>query len=180
MADRRYRSRSPRAQTRTAANAQPAHRAGRARSKRGLIARFFLFIWRIVWGIVWRVAAVGAHDPGRRRAVLSTCNCRPLDDLLDGRARGSVTLLDRNGKVFAWRGETFGGQITAETVSPNLLHAVIATEDKRFYRHFGISPRGIASAIRINLAAGRGPLEGNGGSTITQQVAKLLVPWGAL
>ncbi|MCB2138784.1 MAG: transglycosylase domain-containing protein, partial [Rhodobacteraceae bacterium] len=51
---------------------------------------------------------------------------------------------------------------------------VVATEDKRFYSHFGISPRGIAGAIRINLAEGRGPLEGNGGSTITQQVAKLL------
>ena len=59
---------------------------------------------------------------------------------------------------------------------------MIATEDKRFYGHFGISPRGIASAIRINLAEGRGPLEGNGGSTITQQVAKLLclgVPYDA-
>ncbi len=72
------------------------------------------------------------------------------------------------------RGETFGGQITADNVSANLLHAVIATEDKRFYYHFGVSPRGIAWAIRINLSEGRGPLEGNGGSTITQQVAKLL------
>ncbi|MGL4311860.1 MAG: transglycosylase domain-containing protein, partial [Paracoccaceae bacterium] len=98
----------------------------------------------------------------------------PLESLLDGRARGSVTMLDREGQVFAWRGETFGGQITAETVSPYLKNAVVATEDKRFYRHFGISPRGIASAISINMREGRGPLSGNGGSTITQQVAKLL------
>jgi penicillin-binding protein 1A len=82
--------------------------------------------------------------------------------------------MDRNDKVFAWRGETFGGQITSENVSADLRNAVVATEDKRFYRHFGVSPRGIASAIRINLSEGRGPLEGNGGSTITQQVAKLL------
>jgi penicillin-binding protein 1A len=33
----------------------------------------------------------------------------PLESLIDARARGSVTMLDRNGKVFAWRGETFGG-----------------------------------------------------------------------
>ena len=98
----------------------------------------------------------------------------PVGDLLDGRARGSVTLLDRNDQVYAWRGEQFGGQITAQTVSPYLKNAIIATEDRRFYRHFGISPRGIASAIRINLSAGRGPLSGNGGSTITQQTAKLL------
>ena len=36
------------------------------------------------------------------------------------------------------------------------------------------APRGIAGAIRINLREGRGPLEGHGGSTITQQVAKLM------
>lgn len=98
----------------------------------------------------------------------------PLTDLLDGRARGSVTMLDRNGEVFAWRGDQFGGVVTAETVSPHLKNAVVATEDKRFYRHFGVSPRGVASAIRINLREGRGPLSGHGGSTITQQTAKLL------
>ena len=51
---------------------------------------------------------------------------------------------------------------------------IVATEDKRFYSHLGVSPRGIASAIRINLREGRGPLSGHGGSTLTQQVAKLL------
>ncbi|MDB9923973.1 PBP1A family penicillin-binding protein [Planktomarina sp.] len=95
-------------------------------------------------------------------------------DLIDGRAKGSVTLLDRHGKVFAWRGDQFGGIVTAESVSPFLKSAIIATEDKRFYRHFGISPRGVGSAIRINIRSGRGPLSGNGGSTITQQTAKLI------
>lgn len=97
-----------------------------------------------------------------------------LPALVDGRARGSVTLQDRDGEVFAWRGQQFGGVVSAEAVSPHLKNAVIAIEDKRFYRHFGISPRGMASAIRINLREGRGPLSGHGGSTITQQTAKLL------
>ena len=92
--------------------------------------------------------------------------------LMDDRVRGSVTMLDHNGATFAWRGDQFGGLVSAETVSVHLKNAVIATEDKRFYRHFGISPRGILGAIRINIAAGRSPLSGNGGSTITQQVAK--------
>lgn len=92
--------------------------------------------------------------------------------LMDDRVRGSVTMLDRHGATFAWRGDQFGGLVSAKTVSPHLKNAVIATEDKRFYRHFGISPRGILGAIRINMAAGRSPLSGNGGSTITQQVAK--------
>ena len=138
-----------------------------------LIFGFVRFIWRLLWGVAWRVGFVSA-------LVLAGivfyfyAQLPPVADLLDARARGSVTLMDRNDKVFAWRGESFGGQITSDTVSPDLLNAVIATEDKRFYGHVGISPRGIASAIKINMAAGRGPLEGNGGSTITQQVAKLL------
>jgi Membrane carboxypeptidase (penicillin-binding protein) len=97
-----------------------------------------------------------------------------VSDALDGRARGSVQLLDRNNVAFAWRGDKFGGVVTAASVSPHLKNAVVATEDRRFYRHFGISPRGVASAGRINLSEGRGPLSGHGGSTITQQTAKLL------
>ena len=98
----------------------------------------------------------------------------PISAMVDGRAKGSVTLLDRYGDTFAWRGQQYSGLATTDTVSPDLKNAVIATEDKRFYRHFGLSPRGIASAIRINLSEGRSPLSGHGGSTLTQQVAKLL------
>ncbi|GAB4271777.1 MAG: PBP1A family penicillin-binding protein [Pararhodobacter sp.] len=97
-----------------------------------------------------------------------------LTAMLDGRARGSVTMLDADGEIFAWRGESFGGYTLASAVSPHLRNAIVATEDRRFYRHFGVSPRGIAGAIRSNIAAGRGPFSGAGGSTITQQVAKLL------
>ena len=98
----------------------------------------------------------------------------PISEVIDGRARGSVTMTDERNQVFAWRGDQFGGMITTDTVSVHLKNAVVSSEDKRFYRHFGISPRGIASAVRINLTAGRGALSGNGGSTITQQVGKLL------
>ena len=137
-----------------------------------LLAILGLF-WRIGWGIGWRVGLVGGFILAGA-IYFFYVQLPPVTDLIDARARGSVTLLDRDDKVFARRGETFGGMITAETVSPYLKNAVVATEDRRFYRHFGISPRGIASAIRINLSEGRGPLDGNGGSTITQQVAKLL------
>ena len=128
---------------------------------------------RLVWGIGWRLGAISAVLLGGWVLYVAS-TLPPMTDLVDGRARGSVTLLDNNGQVFAWRGDQFGGMITADTVSPHLHNAVVATEDKRFYSHFGLSPRGIASAIRINLAEGRGPLSGNGGSTITQQTAKLL------
>ena len=145
--------------------------------KRNPIAAFFIGIFRwvfgLIWKITWRITAVVALllavGVGYFYAQLP-----PVEDLLDGRARGSVTLMDRNGQIFAWRGDQFGGAVTADSVSPHLRNAVIATEDKRFYRHFGISPRGIASAVRINMSEGRGPLSGHGGSTITQQTAKLL------
>ncbi|WP_283176433.1 transglycosylase domain-containing protein [Gemmobacter sp. 24YEA27] len=148
-------------------------KAARARRKHGFILGTILFFWRMIWGVLWRVTAVGALVVGAVVAFFYS-QLPPLEALLDGRARGSVTMLDRDGKTFAWRGETYGGQITADTVSPHLLNAIVATEDKRFYWHLGVSPRGIASAIRINLAEGRSAFQGNGGSTITQQVAKLL------
>jgi len=101
-------------------------------------------------------------------------NLPALNDMLDARAKGSVILLDKNKDTFAWRGEQFGAIAHANNISIHLKNAIIAVEDKRFYRHFGISLRGITGAIRINLREGRGALTGHGGSTITQQTAKLL------
>jgi penicillin-binding protein 1A len=148
-------------------------RAARPARQHGLIIGLIVAIWRVLWGIAWRATAIGALILGGI-VWYFYAQLPEVADLIDGRARGSVTMLDRNGEVFAWRGETFGGMITAESVAPDLHDAVVATEDKRFYWHLGISPRGIASAIRINLSEGRGAFEGNGGSTITQQTAKLL------
>ena len=145
--------------------------------KRGLFARLIYFLFggllRIIWWFTWRLGLLaGAALAGV--IIYYATTMPPSSALLDARARGSVTMLDRNGEIYAWRGEQFGGHITASTVSSHLHNAVVATEDKRFYRHFGVSPRGIAGAIRINLREGRGPLSGHGGSTITQQTAKLL------
>tara|TARA_R110002110_G_scaffold65812_19_gene180930 strand:- start:2555 stop:4774 length:2220 start_codon:yes stop_codon:yes gene_type:complete len=139
----------------------------------GLLTALSGWVLRLIWKITWRVTAVAVLVLALAVGYLYT-TLPPLDALLDGRARGSVTLLDRDGEVFAWRGDQFGGVVTAQSVSKHLKNAVVATEDKRFYRHLGVSPRGIASAIRINLREGRGPLSGHGGSTITQQTAKLI------
>ncbi|KMK65327.1 transglycosylase domain-containing protein [Puniceibacterium sp. IMCC21224] len=134
-----------------------------------------IILWplRILWRITWRLTAVCLLVLGSVVAYTYT-TLPPLQALLDGRAQGSVTLLDRDSRVFAWRGDQFGGVVTAESVSPYLSNAVIATEDRRFRLHPGIDPIGIASAVSINLREGRGPLQGHGGSTITQQTAKLI------
>lgn len=158
--------------------AKPARKRVRKTKKRNFLVAAFLgllgWLLRILWGFGWRIGVIVslilAIGVGYYYSTLPNSAIAFMDE----RAKGSVTLLDDNGAVFAWRGDQFGGIVSATTVSPHLKNAVIATEDKRFYNHFGISPRGVASAVRINLAAGRGPLSGNGGSTITQQTAKLI------
>ncbi|MBU2956995.1 transglycosylase domain-containing protein [Paracoccus sp. 1_MG-2023] len=170
---------SPVADKRSAAAGKPAEKKVRRhkprRQKRGpvgWIVGFVSLVWRILWGSVWRLAMTVVLLVGAATAYFYA-SLPEAEALFDGRARGSVTMLDRDGRVFAWRGETYGA-VDSTQIAPVLKHAVIATEDRRFYRHFGVSPRGVASAIKINMAEGRGPLEGHGGSTITQQVAKLL------
>ncbi len=178
------------AEKRPAARKPAPKRAKRARKpkppRRGGILGFFSavirLIWRLIWGLTWRSVAVVALIIGLAVGY-QALTLPPATELTDGRARGSVTMTDREGRVFAWRGEQFGGVVTAASVSPHLKNAVVATEDKRFYWHPGIDPRGIASAVRINLREGRGPLSGHGGSTLTQQTAKLLclgVPYNPL
>ncbi len=178
VADKRYPNRKKpthkKKPTARKTNTRTTRRKRRApKRKVGFMRRIFGWLFRLIWRLAWRGTAVLAALIAVAVFYYYT-TLPPVSDLLDGRARGSVTLLDREGAVYAWRGEQFGGQIDATSVSPNLKNAVIATEDKRFFRHIGVSPRGVASAVRINLRAGRGPLSGNGGSTITQQSAKLL------
>ena len=56
-------------------------------------------------------------------------------------------------------------------IPPLLIDALIAVEDREFYRHFGLSPRAIGRALLANLEAGKTV---QGGSTLTQQLAKNL------
>ncbi|MBI4348908.1 MAG: PBP1A family penicillin-binding protein [Elusimicrobia bacterium] len=58
-----------------------------------------------------------------------------------------------------------------ERLPKHLLDAVVAVEDRRFYRHLGIDPRGLLRAARRNVKEGR---LAQGGSTITQQLARNL------
>ncbi|MDW4500168.1 PBP1A family penicillin-binding protein [Sulfitobacter sp. D35] len=186
VADKRYAKPASRKSKRATGSKKSAKTSSRwfgrkpkrqAPRRRGGILGFFSAVARWIMRFVWTTFVVTTIVVLLMVALIVGYHYTSLPDvnaLLDGRARGSVTMLDRNGEVFAWRGDQFGGVVTADSVSPHLKNAVVATEDRRFYRHFGLSPRGIASAIRINLSEGRGPLQGHGGSTITQQTAKLL------
>ncbi|MGQ0665239.1 MAG: transglycosylase domain-containing protein, partial [Pseudomonadota bacterium] len=83
--------------------------------------------------------------------------------------RPTLTFVAADGEVIARYGDLFGGVVELDDMAPLLPHAVIAAEDRRFYRHFGLDPVGMARALWVNLRAGRVV---QGGSTITQQLAK--------
>jgi len=82
----------------------------------------------------------------------------------------NVTVLAEDGAVLAERGLR-RGHIRLDAVPPYLVQAVLATEDRRFYSHFGIDPLGLIRASFRNVTAGAVV---EGGSTITQQLAKNL------
>ncbi len=84
---------------------------------------------------------------------------------------GGEVYLDRDGQVIARRGASRGASLSVDELPDYLVDAVLAVEDRRFYDHMGIDLRGIARAMLANLRAGRVV---QGGSTITQQLAKNL------
>ena len=80
----------------------------------GWIAGLVTLAWRIVWGSIWRLAMTVALIIGAASAYFYV-SLPEAQDLFDGRARGSVTMLDRDGRVFAWRGETYGA-VTSDQI----------------------------------------------------------------
>ena len=102
--------------------------------------------------------------------------CAPLPHgLLDGRQVASTLVVDREGTpLYEARGD--GGvrsvPMSAETIPPILAAATVAAEDHRYWSHPGVDPIGIVRALWRNVRARR-VIEG--GSTLTQQTAKLLL-----
>jgi len=92
-----------------------------------------------------------------------------VDTLNEIDKRPSVTLLDRNGDIFATYGDLYGETVQLAELPVYLPQAVLSMEDRRFYDHSGVDPRGLARAVYTNIA--EWDLV-QGGSTITQQLAK--------
>lgn len=82
-----------------------------------------------------------------------------------------VTVLAENGEVITAFGARYGDALDVAEVPRHLVRAILATEDRRFYSHHGVDPIGLARAMWVNVRAGR---IRQGGSTLTQQVAKNL------
>jgi penicillin-binding protein 1A len=130
-----------------------------ARRRRGGLTRFALLagLWCFIAGMgVIGFFALTLPDTGD----LSTAQRKP-----------SITLLASDGTMIATYGDLFGEPLRLKEMPKYLPEAVIATEDRRFYSHFGIDPFGLLRATFANLRAGHIV---QGGSTITQQLAKNL------
>ncbi|MEK6638990.1 MAG: transglycosylase domain-containing protein [Pseudomonadota bacterium] len=94
----------------------------------------------------------------------------PLSKSLQPIAPPQLTLLASDGQPFARNGAIIGVPVKVGALPPHVKDAFLAIEDRRFYSHFGIDPRGLARALWSNL---RGDGVKQGGSTITQQLAKI-------
>jgi len=83
----------------------------------------------------------------------------------------SVTLLASNGSLISRRGAVTDSPVDVRQLPAHVSEAFLAIEDRRFYHHVGVDPRGIARAAWHDARAGHMQ---EGGSTITQQLAKLV------
>ena len=90
---------------------------------------------------------------------------------LDAARRPSLTLESRTGTIVATFGDVVGDPLRLTDMPALLPAAAVAVEDRRYYGHFGIDLIGVARALFVNIRAGHLV---QGGSTITQQVAKNL------
>src|SRR5271155_1375908 len=134
-------------------------RRGKGRSGFGRLIYWgaVLALWALIAGIgtlVW----IGIHLP-------------PIQSLEIPKRPPSVLILGLNGATLATRGDMGGAAVPLAELPDYVPKAFIAIEDRRFYSHHGVDPLGIARAVVADVLR-RGASQG--GSTITQQLAKNL------
>jgi penicillin-binding protein 1A len=117
-----------------------------------------------------------AFSFGAIGAVLMTALALPAFDIIDRGAFNkaedySVVFLDRFGTEIGRRGIRSDDSVALDQMPDFLIKATLATEDRRFYEHFGIDVVGTLRALMSNAQGERGT---QGGSSITQQLAKNL------
>jgi penicillin-binding protein 1A len=93
----------------------------------------------------------------------------PLSKSLQPIAPPEITLLTSDGQPFARNGAVVDEPVRVAELPDHVMQAFMAIEDRRFYSHWGVDPRGFARALLSNIS-GSGMTQG--GSTITQQLAK--------
>ncbi|WP_421854667.1 transglycosylase domain-containing protein [Oricola sp.] len=154
------------AKRKSSAARRPKAKTARSRSaRRGLLGVFGgLVYWSFILGIWGGIGVAGIvlwYGAQLPSATTWSIPDRPPN----------VKIVSANGSLVANRGATGGEALGIHEMSPRIPQAVVAIEDRRFHSHFGVDPIGLARAMSANVAAGRLV---QGGSTITQQLAKNL------
>ncbi len=125
--------------------------------------------WRLIkWGVILGVWAIVA---GIGALVYFASDLPRPEAALDAARRPSLTLADTSGHIYASYGDVVGEPMRLSDLPEWLPKAAVSVEDRRFWTHHGIDLQGIARAMIVNIMHGRTV---QGGSTITQQVAKNL------
>jgi len=114
-----------------------------------------------VWGVM--VLGVGA--------AYIAWDLPNIDEAIGATRKPTIRVVTRDGVELARRGDRYGAPVRLDEMPPELPQAILATEDRRFYDHWGVDPIGIARAMWVNIRAGG---IRQGGSTLTQQAAKNL------
>ncbi|PKP77063.1 MAG: penicillin-binding protein [Alphaproteobacteria bacterium HGW-Alphaproteobacteria-3] len=130
-----------------------------ARKRASRLSRALTFVSFAFTALVVSFIAVVFFTLPDLKRVLDTAQTETL----------SITVLDVDGDELGIRGRRTAPSVPLGEMPPYLVKAVLATEDRRFYEHNGFDPRGIARAMWTNLISFDFV---EGGSTITQQVAK--------
>ena len=124
---------------------------------------------RTIRGGPWIVRGIAAGIVLLVLAIAWLALTAPLNKSLKPPTPPSITLTAEDGTPIARRGAIIGAPVDAAKLPSHVTQAFLAIEDRRFYSHWGIDPRGILRAAWANVGSGG---VRQGGSTITQQLAK--------
>ena len=131
--------------------------------------------WRDLWGSFLGAAASLAFLGSIAGLWLAFIVMAPRvpggADMWNVNRQSAIIVLDRNGEEIAARGARYGEQVEPDELPGYFVAAILSTEDRRFYDHSGVDLRGTLRAAMANAKSGSVV---QGGSTITQQLAKNL------
>src|SRR5438874_6994982 len=142
----------------------PGKRGGSKRNGAARSALRRLIYWSLVLALWALIAAMGT-------IAFAVSTLPPIQTLEVPKRPPTVEIVGTDGRPLITRGEMSGTDISINELPPYLPRAFVAIEDRRFFSHFGIDPIGLFRAAAANVLR-RGVSQG--GSTITQQLAKNL------
>ena len=160
MANKRQRTKpGPKATTGRRKNIARVSRTKAPRT--GIRKWLYRFVVAMIWLFILLVPVV----------IYYAYDLPDISDIRQSSGRATVMVMDREGGLLATYGDVYGDWLEYDEFPDELIQAVIATEDRRFFEHGGFDIRGLGRALVKNITS-RSVVEG--GSTISQQLAKNL------